>query len=325
MKKTLLLSFLLFCCTAALAQSYVYHPFPATDAMWRENSGEYTCNCCREYQLTIAGDTIIGATTFHKLNWGGIVYMNPNPAAVGSMWSAYWGCSMTPSYAYLNSAVVMDYAGAFRENVASKKVYFVPPGALTDTLLYDFNLNVGDTLPMTYTNDSSMYPRNTVHTIDSVLVGGVYHKRFNLSSFFGDADYVSIIEGVGSTFGFLGRLIPVFESASYLNCFAVSGVSVYPSGTGTCEPLPLSINDMAAFGDTFTVYPNPGNGKFNLNLNSVQEVNSQVTDILGNVLFTSNVKSRTTEIDISDQAPGIYFLKLSDTKGNSVTKKIVKQ
>ncbi len=316
--KKLLLILLLFIVYEGVseAQSWIYHPFPTSDALWRESSGDYPCNCCRDYQYTMPGDTLVGGVTYHKLNSTGTIYYDPNPAYPG--WTSYFGCGGGPSY-YLHSTVAIFYAGAFREDVPNRKVYFIEPGSSTDTLLYNFNLAVGDTLPPTY---GSGYINNYVSSVDSVLVGGVYHKQFNIGA---DSypSYASIIEGVGSTFGLLGHLYPPFEASASLNCFWQNDTLAYPVGSG-CQPLSTGIKEMD-FSKTVSVYPNPSEGNYQLNMDYVNNTVVDITDVLGKTVATLKVKDSKTLIDLTDQPQGIYFLMIRDESGHVLTKKIVKQ
>ncbi|MCW3071834.1 MAG: hypothetical protein JWO44_1724 [Bacteroidetes bacterium] len=323
MRKTLLLLFFIGCLSNLGAQSWVYHPFPASDALWRESSGDYPCNCCRDYQYSINGDTVIGGNTYHRLKWSGIFYDSPNVPYVGG---SYWGCASSPPpyMAYLNSTIASFYPGAFREDVANKRIYFIEPGNTTDTLLYDFNLAVGDTLPDSYISDQSFY-HNIVSSIDSVLVGGVYRKRFNIND--GPSTYVSLVEGVGSTFGFLGALSPPFESQSVLDCFKLADTLAYqPSGGLGCSSLALTVGRLNDLDQAVYVYPNPGTGNFKLSMSFLREdMRVEARDVFGKLILDTKIKNLSTEIDLGSQPAGVYFLKVSDAKGNSVTKKIVKQ
>jgi hypothetical protein len=323
MKKVLLLLLFTGCLESLEAQSGVYYPFPSSDALWRESAGDYFCNCCRDYQYSINGDTVIGGATYHRLKWSGIVYSSPNVPYVGG---SYWGCASSPppSMAYLGSSVASFYAGAFREDTISKRIYFMEPGNTTDTLLYDFNLSVGDTLPDSYISDQSVY-HNIIASIDSVLVGGTYRKRFNINE--GTSTYVSLVEGVGSTFGFLGVLIPPFESQSVLDCFKLSDTLAYqPSGGLGCSSLALTVAKLNDLEQAVYVYPNPGRGNFKLSMSFLKEnMSMEVRDVFGKQIMDTKIKSISTEIDLGSQPAGVYFLQISDSKGNSVTKKIIKQ
>jgi len=75
MKKIIL--FLIICnffIVIIKAQTNVYHPFPDSNALWREYSGGYQCSCCSDYQYFITGDTIINSFTYHKIKKSGVKY-----------------------------------------------------------------------------------------------------------------------------------------------------------------------------------------------------------------------------------------------------------
>lgn len=78
----------------------------------------------------------------------------------------------------------------------------------------------------------------------------------------------------------------------------------------------LGINEISA--DT-KIYPNPMSNVLHIESNNVQEV--AIFNAVGQqVLFVEN----TNEINVEDLSEGLYFVKISDMKGNSVVKKIVK-
>lgn len=71
-----------------------------------------------------------------------------------------------------------------------------------------------------------------------------------------------------------------------------------------------------------SVYPNPATNK--LNIASEDEVNVIITDINGKVLSSFKHSDEISEIDISDFAAGIYFVKFTSKTGRSVLR-FVKQ
>jgi subtilisin-like proprotein convertase family protein len=78
------------------------------------------------------------------------------------------------------------------------------------------------------------------------------------------------------------------------------------------------------------VYPNPSNGVFTLNVNTtdVNELDIKVMNIQGQVVFVKNnfdnVSTINEQIDLSDNANGIYFITVTSDKG-IVTSKIIVQ
>src|SRR5258705_7649220 len=151
MKKLLLLLATIFTLTAN-AQTSVYHPFPDSSAIWNFHTTQWICNfggtIHSYYSITISGDTLISSQVYHKL-------LTPFVQSI-----IMGNC--TP---YIYSG----YKGAIRQDTADRKVFFVPPSASNEQLLYDFNMQVGDTVKGYL--ESWALPSDTVQSIDSVLVG----------------------------------------------------------------------------------------------------------------------------------------------------------
>ena len=80
----------------------------------------------------------------------------------------------------------------------------------------------------------------------------------------------------------------------------------------------LGVNENLAA--SFEVYPNPMNNVLHIEGNDIQDVT--IFNAVGQqVLF---VESRN-EINVEDLSEGLYFVRISDMKGNSIVKKIVKR
>src|SRR5204863_2804445 len=133
------------------------------------------------------------------------------------------------------------YRGAIRQDTMNRKVFFVSPSNTTEQLLYDFNMQVGDTVKGYIETFTS--PSDTVKSIDSVLVGNSYRKRWTINT--GFLWEVRFIEGIGSIHGLIEfswgntYYAPVY----FFGCFAQNGQTLYNYSTfsGPCE-LITSIN-----------------------------------------------------------------------------------
>jgi hypothetical protein len=75
-----------------------------------------------------------------------------------------------------------------------------------------------------------------------------------------------------------------------------------------------------------TVYPNPSNGKFTVNLEGLQQSNCKLTicNLVGQEIYTTIFKEQQTksDIDLSDFSKGLYIVKINDGK-NIYTQKII--
>jgi hypothetical protein len=212
------------------------------------------------------------------------------------------------------------YQGAIRQDIPQKKVYFLPLSQTHDTLLYDFNLYIGDTLPVTYnTGNDGLGVINVVSSIDSVWVGSHFSKRYWISANL-SPNYAALIEGIGSTTGLLNKIIPMFEWGCNLFCFSQNGATVYPDTNYLCPV--VSINENALPDNLpITISPNPATTTLNIS-DLTTSATAEIYDISGKLLITKQLN--TTQLDISILAKGFYFIKLS-TKEGCVVRKFVKE
>ena len=72
-----------------------------------------------------------------------------------------------------------------------------------------------------------------------------------------------------------------------------------------------------------SLYPNPNNGKFTIDLKTKSDV--VITNTLGEIVFNQSLEIGKQNLSIQSKADGIYFVKVTDDKGLSSTKKIVVQ
>lgn len=59
-----------------------------------------------------------------------------------------------------------------------------------------------------------------------------------------------------------------------------------------------------------TIFPNPSNGKFTINCSLIEHSQLIFSNILGDIIYLIDIKSKSTEIDLSNQPKGIYFYQL---------------
>lgn len=71
--------------------------------------------------------------------------------------------------------------------------------------------------------------------------------------------------------------------------------------------------------DDVTIYPNPNNGRFVLNLDDNQNV-VKIFNSLGQMVYENENASRNLNIDISDKGTGIYLINI-----NGKTQKLIKE
>ena len=78
------------------------------------------------------------------------------------------------------------------------------------------------------------------------------------------------------------------------------------------------------------LYPNPSTGLFYLGFDAENNlpINVLVTDALGKVILKTEYKDKSQlwlkSVDLTNYAPGVYFLKL-ENNGNETTQKLIVQ
>ncbi len=235
------------CCSISFGQNYV--PFPKSNAVWYNatawNSGSQSS--FNSYYNYLNGDTLINNITYHKI-------YECNDSTIPF-------ASLPPPYInFIPFTGGGGYFGAIRED-SSKHVFYIPgypnpPGP--EYLLYDFNLNVGDTLSDTlFITMDNPNDTITVVSIDSIFDGLIYRKRFNLSQtpFF---ELVSLIEGIGNTRG-LTYNVTTFgmgESWASLLCFSDSIPKYTNLYYHLCSLTGIEENN-GNKNNSFTLSPNP--------------------------------------------------------------------
>lgn len=142
---------------------------------------------CYETWITrynVDGDTLIGPHQYAKLH----ARQEYEQGSDQSQWC--W-----------ESIQIFDFHfGDIRED--GKKVFLKRPSEI-EYLAYDFNLDIGDTVPCPG-NSTAPDSLRIIDSIDSVIVNGVYRKRYVIF------DGVNIIEGIGASTGLFNPLFPSF-------------------------------------------------------------------------------------------------------------------
>ncbi|TAL62284.1 MAG: T9SS type A sorting domain-containing protein [Bacteroidetes bacterium] len=76
-----------------------------------------------------------------------------------------------------------------------------------------------------------------------------------------------------------------------------------------------------------SVYPNPGSGRFNIQcltpLITGQPITIDICNVFGEKVFQSEIKGPQSEIDLSSQPDGIYFLRIRTAEGTANKKLIM--
>jgi hypothetical protein len=112
-------------------------------------------------------------------------------------------------------------------------------------------------------------------------------------------------------------------SPTVTTTYTVTGVTGVCSNSLTItQNVSTCTNINEVLGNLVTIYPNPNNGVFTIELNATTQVS--ITTILGDVLVNTTLNTGKQTLDIQNKANGIYFVKLIQN-GKQQTIKLIKE
>ncbi len=293
MKRGILSIVWILICFLGFSQEYV--AFPDTNAIWNINHDGYYNHF--KLRFGIYGDTTINNQGYKK------VYRIEDDSTL--------------------NIFNMTYYASLRENT-NKQIFVKLSDFDEEILIYDFSLNIGDTMfsnsPYGYLN----YDICVIADIDSIeLENNQFRKRFKISNW----GYEYWIEGIGSINGIFHPISEyIIGTWDELLCFKHNDTAIYLNNS-ICDKcfctLSTSINKPIKINDNIKYYPNPA-GK-SITLTHENKI------FTGKVTFYSQsgkkvLSLNTTDypIDISNLKPGLYFVEIKTCEG-SVRKKIIVQ
>ncbi len=288
----LIFIFICFVINFSYSQSYF-----DDNPLWRMTSicpmTDVNCFSHNDYNYYINGDTVINTHVYKKLfkyGYGYYEWLGPNPIPPNCQGSFIIGSEIIP-YGFIRDTL--------------REIYMLDN---PEQCIYDFNLNVGDTLPICYGNSDQ-----TILSIDSLLVNGNYMKRYHLSHSGGQSQ--AIIEGIGHEYGFIEGLPPILNGCMYnLVCFSVNNISYYPNSNLDCHSV-NSINEL--FKNSVNIFHNSSLNCLYLRANGLKIEGINLFDLFGRsikIVQINDVES-SLKIDLPQLSTGYYFLSINTNEG----------
>jgi hypothetical protein len=286
-------------------------PFPEQNAVWSNFSSDEGQQgkgdgWCHNSNIYTNGDTIINGKKYIKLleekihfhHFANTCHFNPDTT----------------------KPVEWTNLGLLRNDTANKKVYFRKQGTNSDTLLYTFDLNIGDTLPRTYINLKFSNSQSFAgYIVDSIFIesyGGVNRKVFILNR------RDTLIEGIGSVKGLFSYRSTRSGRDNQLNCLTVNNQLIYGSSGANCQLTSIHELDNQQ-SNPINVYPNPVKDQFKIETNQQQEFRAiELFDLTGKSVRSYN--SNKLEFSVKGITPGVYILRIEETN-KFYTKKLIVQ
>ena len=217
-----------------------------------------------------------------------------------------------------NSYTKIKNLGLCREDTVQHKVYIISPYDTVERLLYDYNMQVGDTLAY-YFYGGAHNPSGVVAKMDSILIDGNYYKKWELNNLAPYIYFTTIIEGIGVVFW------STFEQAKKTICFRRNGVIIPVDYYVTSSTCALDISNITTNNRTITISPNPANQCSKITFpHTIQSGQLTITDVLGKTVCNKTINNKP-EIAIGElPASGFYFYRLTDlTQNQSYTGKFI--
>lgn len=265
------------------AQDYL-----ANDPIWLQRSVcavPAPCIANDGYNLFTAGDSVIDGVTWTKVLRRGVVTLN-------------WGSAEPPASTCTGTA---PYGTGEHEvrliRQQDRQLRILTDGI--DSLLFEFDLQVGQTLPLSYANWT---PDITVVAVDQVQIGGETRTRYELGNSW--AQY--LIEGVGSSNGLFEPISNFLECGYFLDCFGLGADGFYPQEwEGGCE-LVMGTAPTAPVA-VFGVSPNPSSSDA-LITGLRPGARLVVTDAMGRSVYDRLIASDREQLDVSTLPSGCYVV-----------------
>jgi hypothetical protein len=206
--------------------------------------------------------------------------------------------------------------GYIREDTASGKAWYYSVFSNAEKMIMDLSLQLGDTF-MIYE------PWDSIPAIvDSVyFTSSGKHIRFDITVIWNDTIKFEFIEGVGPNAGitYQGETFGWNTVSNMLLCKYTDSVQVFSNTlfNGICDIDLIGIKEHE--NTLFNIFPNPIRQNESLKIrNSNDQIESiQLIDLPGNIQYLDPVHLVIT------QKPGLYFIKINHSSGQSEIQKLV--
>jgi hypothetical protein len=237
------------------------------------------------------------------------------------------------SYKILDGYHYISRSFLLRENLSDKKVHLlkIEPGKHFEYLLYDFNLQVGDSILMQ--NPISPFMLNAgFYNLDSIklkpLIDGNLYKHFYFSPTL--TNNISVnnsiwVEGVGSlSIVNAPSGYPDINGVGKVSCFFKNGNLFYSDLDSIVECIPdisLSIDEnLVELDDSF--YPNPSTSQITFSQENIEGIELNILNTNGEFVSSIILPSgeQTTSLNL---IPGFYLMEIQMKNKEKVIKKLV--
>lgn len=278
-----------------LTFSQDYFPFPDSNAIWNSKYGGFYGSPKERFGLT--GDTIFNNLDYKK------VYRIVDDSTLN----------------FEN----MTYFAAIREN-DTKQVFVKLTDFDDEILIYDFSLEVGDTMfsnsPSGYLN----YDNCIITGIDTIEIeNNQLRRRFKINY---TKDFW--VEGIGSLGGLFNPIMDyIIGSHCELTCLKHNETAIYVNNP-ECEKcfctLLTSVEKLEKGKDFISIYPNPTTNDLTIDIKNEKGIASiKLFNSYGKQLENRELNSFPAKLNIDYLPKGVYIVQVN-IDNNSYKRKIIK-
>jgi hypothetical protein len=225
-----------------------------------------------------------------------------------------------------------------REDSIQKKVWAILPDSTSETLLYDFNLIVGNQITLNYVGYTPISYQ--VDTVDSIVTPLGNRKRIKLSTT--DTTFATElqwIEGIGSTYGPIYLLDPTFAVGQFggsghclICCYQNIGNQSYLGSCGipfgglsgsSCSSFITSLKNLSTKNSSVDIYFSTPDL---LLIKSSKELIKYISvfSVEGKLIKNYNCNNEQISIQTNGWNNGVYFINITLKNNQVLSKKIIK-
>jgi hypothetical protein len=200
-----------------------------------------------------------------------------------------------------------------REDITQQKVYRYDQNTKSEYLLYDFSVNIGDSV---YLHDlDGQY--GMIYKIDTIVTGdGVQRRRFYQDIEHGGESYY--VEGIGGVQGFFNSPVSFFENGWVPLCVKTKD-DIIIEGYNDCSASFTSIDNYSDHNQTISIWPSQVVNTVNIFSPVSQEV--FIYDLLGHQVYTNTINKGENSLHLDFLSSQVYIVKASRS---NMSKKIMK-
>jgi hypothetical protein len=293
------------------AQSY--HPFPESNAEWnivwyKDPEGYIGDNpYLVQYKYRILKDTLIEGKTYQ----------------IFTKTTYNTECS--------NDSTFERVSFYIRNDINNKLAFYF--NGTDEYLLYNFNLELGDTLQGYQFINEPDYSVYYISQIDSIVIEGEYFMRYKVNCTNNpDFPVGYLMEGIGYTWGIIEDVPTGFWPFYELRCCHINNSLVYSySYTNECNletDTCLVDNRQIIKNETFTLAPNPATNTITVKLNNTTDIlefiEIELLDITGKTILNKkqSCNGNTFSLDISSLPDGLILIKVK-TNTRTYIRKVI--